>query len=106
MALIDPADLEREIDELYLAEVRFELDLMMRARLVEWGRNNQGEKFFFAVESASRGYWDDVRNDLRRDRITIDQANQIADKCVEYKLITGRQAEFYKAQFEIIEANK
>lgn len=101
--LIDPAELEKEIDEAYTAEIRLELDAMLRRRLINWGKETGGS-FFFAVYSAAKGAWDDVQNDLRKGRITLDQANLIANTCVAYKLITIKQAEFYKDRFSEIAA--
>lgn len=98
MTLIDPVELEQELDEQYLAEMRWRLDRQMRGALVDWARGIGGN-FFFAAESASRGYWDDVRGDLRKGRITLGQANQIAGKAAEFRLISGRQLEYYKTQF-------
>lgn len=104
MTLINPAELERELDEQYLAEMRWRLDRQMRGALVDWARGIGGN-FFFAVYDAGRGYWDNVRNDLRRGKITHEQAGLITDKAVEYRLITGKQADVYKAQFHQIQAN-
>lgn len=101
MTLIDPVELEQELDEQYLAEMRWQLDRQMRGALVDWAREIGGN-FFFAVESVSRGYWDDVHSDLRRGRLTLAEANQIADKAAEFRLITARQLEYYKAQFMAI----
>lgn len=106
IALVDPKEQERELDELYTAEMRWQLDQRMRAALVEWGRKQSNTFLFYAVESASRGYWDDVRGDLRKGKITLGQANQIADKCVEYRLIMQRQADYYKQQFEWVVKNE
>lgn len=85
---------EQEINELYLVEMRYELNLRMRSALVEWAREIGG-CFFFTAESASRGYWDDVVRDADRGKVTPTQAKQIIDKCFEFGLINQRQAKCY-----------
>jgi hypothetical protein len=49
---------EQELNDAYEAELRFELATQMRHHVIEWSRQF-GDRFFFAVYSATKGAWDD-----------------------------------------------
>ncbi|MCP4543873.1 MAG: hypothetical protein GY832_42710 [Chloroflexi bacterium] len=75
-------------------------------QIVEWAhvekekRSNQ--LFFPAVHSALSGAWDDVRKDLRRGRITLRDANDIADKFLQVGKINDWQCHHLKGRFASI----
>jgi hypothetical protein len=78
--------------------MRFELEQNLRLEIVNWGATREF-KFHQAVISAAKGAWDDVRNDLRRNRISFAEANEIVEKFLEFKLVTKAQESWYKGQF-------
>lgn len=92
---------EQEINDAYLAELRFELASQMRNHVIEWSRQFQ-PNFFFTAHSAIRGAWDDVRNDLRKGRISLEDGVRLIDKMLEVKLISQNQYRWYLGQFEAI----
>jgi hypothetical protein len=63
---------------------------MTDTQIMEWAQQFRNTAFTHAVHSALNGAWDDVRKDLRRNRITKEQADTIADKL----FMTQRISEF------------
>ena len=98
MALVSNEEIEQEVDEEYIRMMRFELEQNLRREIVNWGAAREF-KFHQAVISAEKGAWDDVKKDLRRNRISLNEANEIVEKCLEFKLINKGQAFWYKNQF-------
>lgn len=47
-----------------------------------------------AMRSATIGYWDDVMKDVRRRRITLEQAQEIIASVLKIRLITPEQAQY------------
>jgi hypothetical protein len=92
---------EQELNDAYEAELRFELATQMRHHVIEWSRQF-GDRFFFAVYSATKGAWDDVRKDLKRGRISLEDTIRLIDKMLEVKLINRRMYDAYSGQFETI----
>lgn len=78
--------LNHDIDESYKNELRFEISQNVRQQFINWGRKSPGA-FFFAVYSMSNGAYDDLKKDVIRGRITIEQSSEILDKMLEYRLI-------------------
>ena len=91
-----------EANQAVVATVRYELDQQMRQSLVEWASSTGSNEFHMAVFSAVNGKWDDVRNDLRKGRITLEEASLIIDLFLECKLINRSQFVFYSQQFQAI----
>ena len=82
----DLEQVQKAVDEAYKAEVYYEINLMLQQRFVDWGRTRPGA-FFVAVYSVANGAFDDLKRDVMRQRITIDDAGEILDKMLEFGLI-------------------
>lgn len=78
--------LQHDLDEAYKAEIRYEIENGVRQRFIDWGRKSPGA-FFVAVYSVANGAYDDLKKDVVRQRITVEQATEILDKMLEYNLI-------------------
>lgn len=99
MTIEELQQVQTEIDEAYKAEIRYELNLNLRRHVIEWAHKSPGN-FFVAAYSAVNGAWDDVLKDIRRGRITVNQAIEILDKMLECRLITQRVYNWHKQKFE------
>jgi len=69
--------LKQEVDEWIAVEIRAEISANLAQEIIEW----------MAALSAVNGRWDDVLKDVRWERITLEQANRIAEKLFEFHLI-------------------
>ena len=96
--LTDPYQVEQAAREEMLTDIRRELRALMVTAFLDWARARE-RQFFMAAWSAVNGAWDDVRKDLRRGRISLNQAVQIAEKLLECKLINAEQLVWYQQQF-------
>lgn len=79
--------------------MRFELRKSLRSKIIEWGKHQCKSEFFFAVHSAAKGAWDDVKRDLQKHRISFDETNQIVEKFFDFGMISERQCTSYKEHF-------
>lgn len=85
-------------DENYKAEMKYALNYNLRQYVVDWAQQIS-DKFGMTAYSAVNGRWDDIRKDIRRERITKEQAIMLLDKLIECRLITNRLYEWHKQKF-------
>jgi hypothetical protein len=78
--------LNNEINENIYNEVKFELSQSIRESIIESSREF-GTKFFFATMSAVNGKYDDLRNDVIKNKISLTDAENILQKLLNNKLI-------------------
>lgn len=99
--MLTPEQLEQaqaEVDEAYVTEMRYELDLILRQSIVDWAQGIS-DRLGMAAYSAVNGRWDDIQKDIQRERITSAQAIMLLDKFLECRLITSRQYDWFKQKF-------
>lgn len=99
--LADLHQAHQEEHQAYVTELRFELQGQIRNHVIEWSRQF-GDRFIIAAYSAVNGKWDDVRNDLRKGRVTLEDGIRLVDKMLEARLINQRMHGFYLGQFKAI----
>lgn len=92
---------EQYIDLEVKEQMQRELNYRVANRLVQ-DAAQAGRRYQMAILSAATGRWGDVWKDVRRKRITTEQAQAIVDSLKRARLIGERQVAYYKEHIECL----
>jgi hypothetical protein len=97
MTVEELRQIQAELDQQHVAEMRYELDRKLRQYIVDWAQAIS-DKLAMAAMSAVTGRWDDVMKDVSRGRITQTQVFALLDEFMKCRLMSATAYDWRKQQ--------
>lgn len=91
--------IQDQLDQRLISEIRYELDCRLRQRIVDWAQTIN-DKFMMAAMSAVSGRWEDVLKDIERGRITQFQALSLLEEFKKCRLMSATAYDWRKRQIK------